>query len=453
MQLESKVPEYLEVDSNSVSNLQKLIQIKTVSYDDQKEIDPLAFLEFESFIDSLYPLIYEKCDVVKFHKNSFLISYEGRNKDLKPIILMAHYDVVPVPEENRKDWRVDPFAGEIIDDMLYGRGAVDNKFAVISLLEALNSLLLDNYKPERTVKVLFTHDEEIRGMGAQSIAAYLENSGIEAEYLLDEGFMITEGIIPGYDGKLAMIGTAEKGYATFYLTVNADGGHSAIPARETANDILVEAIHNLNANDFEAKITEPVRDFISILGPEMPFMEKFVFANQNILSPLIESIYMKSNSGAAMVQTTLAPTILKSGFKENVVPKKAMATINLRILPGHSIESIRMHIRDVINDERVLISQSKTFAEASPVSSIDTDAYRKINQTIRNLYPDVIVAANLVVGATDARYFYKVTDKIYHFTPFHLTKESMSGFHGVNERVAVEDLSKSIQFYMTLMKN
>lgn len=251
--------------------------------------------------------------------------------------MMAHQDVVPVEGASMKMCKQAPFAGAVQQDAIWGRGAADDKFCLFSILEATERLLQQGYRPSRSIYFVFGHDEETGGKGVAAAAKLFQSRGIKAEWVLDEGGEINTEI-PGLKGQpVAIIGTAEKGYLSVDLSVNIDGGHSSMPQPETAIDVLTEAIHNLRANTFKPEFTAPVEGFFRYLGPEMPFGSKLAIANRWLFKNLLFRIYHKSPGGNALIRTTIAPTIIQAGLKDNVIPNYAHATVNFRILPGTSI--------------------------------------------------------------------------------------------------------------------
>ncbi len=443
-----------EVPSSATQNLSQAIQIKTVSNENIEDIDSAAFYQFRVFIKTAYPLIDSLLEVTYINEFSMIFKWQGLDTALKPGILMGHLDVVPVAEENRSSWSAEPFGGEIKDGIIWGRGAIDDKVSVIGTLEAAELLLQERFQPKRTMYFCFGHDEEIGGeFGAVSIVKHLKNEGVKAEFVIDEGFAITQGLVPGIDKDVALIGTAEKGFVSLHLSVNMEGGHSSMPEPETTLDVLAKAVVKLKENPFPAELVRPVLDFMAHAGPEMPFIQKMAFANPALFKSMIISTYEAQPSGNAIVRTTTAPTIISGGLKENVIPYQAKAVVNFRILPGTSIEEVKARVKEVINDERITISESAFNSEAPESSSVDSFGYQLLNKTIKQIFPDVITTPNLVVGATDSRHYYPLSPNIYRFTPFYLNEDNITSFHGINERLPVEEFEDAVRFYVQLLRN
>lgn len=444
----------IEISSEAKKHLSEALQIQTISNENPAEFDSTEFRRFAEFLEKTYPLTNSQLERKVFNSYSFLYKWEGTDSNLKPIILMAHLDVVPVIEENLPSWKHAPFGGEIINDTIWGRGAIDDKGSIISIMESVESLLSENFTPKRSVYLAFGHDEEIGGLkGAQAISAYLASQNIKAEFVLDEGGTFVQGVIPGVEKEVALVGIAEKGFLTLELSVNIEGGHSSMPERETAIDVLASAVSKLKNNPFPAKISKPIEGFINYLGPEMSLLNKLAFANNFIFRPIIISVYEKSASGNALIRTTTSPTIFKSGVKENIIPQYATASINFRIAPETSIKSVIEYVENIMNDERIKIKTGSFNSEASKVSSTDSFGFKTLQRTIAETNPDVLFTPYLVIGATDSRFFESISDNIYRFFPIKITPENIKSFHGLNERVPVAEFENSIRFYTQLIKN
>ncbi|MCA6075271.1 M20 family peptidase [Fulvivirga sedimenti] len=444
----------IDIPASAKEHMSQAITIPTVSNEDPSKIDSAAFFRFHEFIKTTYPLADSLLGITKINTFSLIYEWKGTDPSLKPVILMGHMDVVPVAEENIDKWDHPPFGGEIRNGMIYGRGAIDDKVSVIGNLEAVELLLSRGFQPNRTIYLCFGHDEEIGGInGATAIVEHLKNKGVKAEFVLDEGFAISQGLVPGIDKDVALIGTAEKGFVSLKLSVALEGGHSSMPGEESAIDVLARAVVKLKDNPFPAEVTQPVNDFMDHLGPEMPFTQKVAFANRWLLEPVIMNSFSESASGSAMLHTTTAPTIFNAGIKENVIPYTANATVNFRILPGTSIQDVKNRVASLINDDRIVIGEGSFNSEAPQSSSTDSHGFVTIRNTIKEIFPEALTSPNLVVGATDSRYYYPLSDDVYRFTPIHLTPETIKTFHGINERLSVEDFENAIRYYVRLIEN
>ncbi len=452
-QVQVAAVEPIQVDSSAIHRLSQVIRIPTVSTEDTAHFEGQPFIELHNFIQANFPLTHIRLQKETISNYSLLYYWQGSNPGLKPVILLAHMDVVPVEKEALSKWSVHPFEGAIQDGFIWGRGTLDDKVSVMAILEAIEMLLLQGYTPERSLYLAFGHDEEVGGFGAKAMAGVLASRKVEAEWILDEGYAVTKGLVPGIQKPVALIGTAEKGFTTVKMMVSMQGGHSSMPEKETPITVLSRAMLNINENPLPATITPPVQGFIEYVGPEMPFLQRMVFANTWLFEPVILNTYKKTPSGNALVRTTTAPTIMQSGVKDNVLPTEAHGAVNFRLLPGYTSADIVNHVNQTVNDSRVQTSTTRFISDPSPVSPTHSTGFANISTTIRQLYPDAIVAPNLVLGGTDARNYIGISTNIYRFSPFTLTKEDLPRIHGIDERIAIEDYKKSIAFYYQLIKN
>jgi carboxypeptidase PM20D1 len=439
-----------EISDDAVKHLLDAISYKTISFDDSTQFDSAAFIGFRKFLESAYPRVHQTLTREVVAGYSLLYKWEGKDTKQNPVILMAHQDVVPIEEASRSIWTVDPFAGTIKDNFIWGRGSADDKINLIAIMEGVEKLLAEKYQPQRTVYLAFGHDEETGGEGATAIAALMKSRNIRADLVLDEGGIITREKVPGMKTPVALLGTSEKGFLSLDLSVEKNGGHSSMPEKETAIDILTNAINKLRAHPFEAGFSPSTKGFMQALGPEMPFTQKMAFANMWLFKPMVVGIYEQSAAGNAMIRTTLAPTIIHAGIKGNVIPTVAVATINLRLLPGDDSESVIGKIKTIISDERVRITPQTAFiAEPSAVTSSENFAYRKIDQTIKKSFKGVLTTPFLMIGGTDSRHYKDVSDGIIKFSPM----IDPIGFHGVDERVSLESYGITLWFYEQLLRD
>jgi carboxypeptidase PM20D1 len=436
----------------SAAHLSRAVAFPTISYSEYSPVDTAAFKGFLTYIDDTYPLIKSKLNKEIFNEFSLLYTWKGGNDSLKPVILMAHMDVVPAGDTS--SWENAPFSGRNDGTYIWGRGTLDDKSGMISILEAVEKLLNEGFQPGRTIYMAFGHDEELSGnRGARTIANALKERGIEAEFVLDEGTTITQGIFPLIKKPVALIGTSEKGYLSVNLIVDMQGGHSSMPEKESAIIVLNKAIYDLVNKPMKAKITGPMNDFMRYIGPELPFYAKAVFANKWIFRGILLNNYQGSSSGNALVRTTTAPTIISGGIKDNIVPAKAEATINFRILPGETSTDVIDHIEKTVNDKRVIISPiEEGRCEPAPVSPSNSAGFINICTVIRQIYPESAVTTTMILGSSDCRHFSEVSRNIYRFVPVILNSDDLVRLHGLDERIRIDDFKRGIAFYYQLIK-
>ncbi|MGS2721038.1 M20 family peptidase [Paraglaciecola aestuariivivens] len=442
---------HIELDKPEVLNrFSQALQIKTISYDDPSLLDHQAFTDFHHYLAEAFPLTHANTQIKTFKDYSLVYHLKGQNPELKPVLFMGHMDVVPVDKHTREQWQQPPFSGKIVDEVIWGRGAIDDKVSVIALMESMEAYLSQGKTPQRDIYFAFGHDEEVGGEGAQAIAAHFAQQGITFEFVLDEGGVVAKGLVPGVSEPVALVGVAEKGFVNIRLSVKGQGGHSSQPPAHTAAGILAKAIVAVENNPFE-----PRMDFFELMfdniGFTLPLAHRLPLANLWLLEPLILSTLVNSPGSAATARTTTAVTMLSGSTKSNVLPTLATAVVNLRILPGDTIASIQAHLKQVINDPRVEMSVELA-NEASGVSPTEHLGFKLIEQTIRRLDQNILVTPYLVTGATDARHFQGLSDNIYRFMMVSLNPTSLNQFHGLNEQIAVQDYINAIQFYYAMLE-
>lgn len=446
------------------------LTIKTISESNPARVDPQAFEQFKIFLETSFPRVHEHLtrrtgdDFGDEQNQSLLFQWQADQwqgddgGQQNAILLMGHYDVVPVEAESLGNWTHPPFAGDRDEQHVWGRGAIDNKAAAVGLLEAVEHLLEQGFTPGRTIYISLGHDEEVGGMrGNQPISQWMRREGIRLEYVLDEGGGIFKDFA-GLDQPAAFIGIAEKGFATVRLNANVtDAGHASMPPPlgDTAIGILSDALQRLDQSPCPARMDGGIGLTLHYLGPEMSLMQRVALANQWLFSPLIIRQFGSTPLGNASLRTTIAPTLVEGGFKDNVLPTRATATLNLRVLPGDTVESTLAHIRSTIGDDRVMVEPPSLQREPSRLSSIESDAFQQLHRTIREIYPSVLVAPFVVVAGTDATHYDddSLSRNVYRFVPWQLGKEDLKRIHGVDERLACEDYLSLVRFYERLIRN
>lgn len=433
----------------AISHLSEAVKFKTISQDERSKIDYEAFEQFLTFLEKTYPAVYDTLDVQRINDYSLMMKWSGDNSE-EAIGLMAHYDVVPVAKGTEKNWTEPAFSGTVDNTYIWGRGTLDDKVGVIGILEAVNNMLKQGKTPAEDVYLLFGHDEEIGGEeGAAKIVETLEKQGVHLRYVLDEGGVIVRDMVPGVSEGIGVIGVAEKGSATATLTVEGSGGHSSQPKDVTTLGRLARAIAQLEETQFDSDIQGPTKQMFDYVTPEMNVGYRYIFANQWLFKPVIKNILLGKPATAAVTRTTIAPTVLNAGDKENILPEKAVATINLRVMPGDTLASLKQQMTAIIDDDQVKIELIGD--EASKVSDTDNKAFKQIQQAIVSTHENTIAVPYIMIGASDAKHYGKVADDTYRFLPLAMEDDGLERMHGTNERVAKKAFIQAITFYETLL--
>lgn len=413
-----------------------------------------AFQALHAHMMRSFPALHAALKRETVNEHSLLYTWEGSDTSLAPIALLAHQDVVVVAPGTIDDWEVPPWNGVIKDGFIWGRGTWDDKGNLYAILEAAEQSVAAGFKPKRTIYFAFGHDEEVGGTrGGKAIAELLKSRGVKLDFVLDEGLLITDGIIKGLKQPAALIGISEKGYTTLTLTASATPGHSSMPPRDTAIGMLSAALARLEDQQMPAEIRGTTAELFATLAPEMDWFNRIVLSNLWLTKPLVQRELTKSNATEAALRTTTALTIFNAGEQANVLPGRAEATVNFRLIPGDTQETVKTHVRQVIANDRIAIAGSETDTDPAPVSPTSGASYRVLNTTIREIFPDVVVAPGLMVGATDSRYFAGVSDNVFRFMPVRTKPGDLTRFHGTNERISIENYAEMIRFYRRLMQN
>ncbi len=436
-------------DGNAMARrLAAAIAFRTVS-DEDGPVAGEAFLELHAHLQREFPLAHQALQRETVADYSLLYTWPGKNTELAPVLLAAHLDVVPASADA---WTHDPWSGLVADGYVYGRGTLDDKVNVLGILEAAEQLLREGFQPERTIYFAFGHDEEIGGyQGAKVIAELLASRGVALEAVIDEGLVITEGVLPGLDPPLAIIGVAEKGYVTVELTTSGQGGHSSIPPKQSSIGILSQAIVDLEAKPMPGEISGAVEKMFRYVGPEMPFSRKLVMANLWLFGGFVESALEKSPTTDALLRTTTAPTILDAGVKSNVLAQKARAVVNFRVKPGDSVEKVLAHVRRVIGNKEVSVKALES-VEPQPTSSTESRIFSIMQRSIRRVDPSIVVAPGLMLAMTDSRHYQGISDDIYRFSALRFGPEDIKRLHGVDERVSIENYAELVTFQILLVR-
>jgi carboxypeptidase PM20D1 len=448
--------EIVKIDETvAAARLSGAVKIATVSMTSGGPIDTAAFLAFHDFLATSFPRVHANLTLQKVAGLSLLYTWKGTDTTAAPVVLMGHMDVVPVPDANLKEWTHAPFSGDVADGYVWGRGTMDDKVTVLAVLEAVEDMLGRGVKPARTVYLTFGHDEEVGGrFGARAIVDTLVKRGVKPAMVIDEGGVLAKGALPGVDGLAAVIGIAEKGYMSLRLRAKAEGGHSSMPSKRTAVGALSRAIAALEANQFPSSIDGPVKGMLEAMTPYVPFTRKLVLANLWLTAPLVTSALAKTPTTAAMLHTTTSPTMLTAGVKDNVLPPEAMAVVNFRIKPGETQETVIARVRSVIADTLVTVEPTDSArANPSPVSDINSPAFRLIASTVRGMAPgqSVAVLPYLVTGGTDAKYWGDHSQNVFRFLAVPLEQGDVSRIHGVNERMSVKGYATAVTYYAQLL--
>jgi carboxypeptidase PM20D1 len=443
--------EGVSVNAEAVADhLAAAVRCCTVPLDDQGTPDPEAFRQLHEMLAETYPLVHQKLRREVVNGYSLLYIWQGSRADLEPVMLMAHQDVVSADPTG---WTYPPFAGQIADGLIWGRGTLDIKNQLIGIMEAAEALLQQGYRPERTILFGLGHDEETGGVnGSKVMGQLLKERGVRLAGIVDEGGGISAGLAAGVRGAIGLIGTSEKGYLTVEFTVQGQPGHSSTPPPQTAIGILARAMARLESHPLPTRLRR-LRPLYHGIGRAAPIYLQVAFANVWLFGfPLRRWLAGNPEMNASM-RTTTALTIIRGGVEDNTVPPEASAIVNFRLLPGDTIADVLWHAKKVIKDDRVKIKPVEgKFNEALPISPTKGPAYDSLAQVIRQVFDNPPIAPFVMLGGTDCQHFVPVCDHIYRFTSL-VMDESFRGLeHGIDERIPISGMARMVTFYAQLMQ-
>jgi len=439
--------------SAAAMRLAEAVRYRTVSLVEETE-DRAQFDQFQTWMQQRYPAFHAVARREVIGELSLLYTWQGSDAGQPPMLLLAHQDVVPVPDDTRSQWRVDPFGGVIKEDAVWGRGAIDDKGSLVALLEAAEYLATSGRRPSRTIMFAFGHDEELGGdNGAVQIARTLSERGIRAWFVLDEGLAALDRH-PLTGGPAALIGISERGSGTLQVRAVGQPGHSSMPPPETAVSLVAEAVDRIHAMPIEQRLEGgPALGMMRALAPELSFTNRMALSNEWLFAPLLRARMEGNPAARALLGTTVAPTMIEGGVRPNVLPGEATAIINFRIHPRDSAPELLRRAREAVADmDGVTVEWAEAPREASVISSTASTSYALIAALAHEMLPDAPVAPGLVLAGTDSRHYANVAENVYRFQPIVLSAEDLEMPHGLNERLSAQNFERMIRFYIGLME-
>ena len=432
----------------ATSALQALVRCKTVSNVDSTLEDDAEFEKLISLLPGLYPKVFEVCEFQQLPDRGLLFRWPGKSSTA-PSVMMAHYDVVPADEEK---WDKPPFEGIIEDGILWGRGTLDTKATFNGSLFAANTLIAQGYQPENDIYFAFSGGEEVNGAGADNIVDYFVAHNIQPALVLDEGGAVVENVFPGVKQPCGLIGIAEKGMMNVEYKVLSGGGHASAPPTKTPITTLADACKKVQKTPFKMHITKPAAEMFDTLGRHSTFLYKIIFANMWCFSWVID-VLGKTGGGEmnALVRTTTAFTMMEGSTARNVLPTEAKLISNMRLNPADTVDSALAYLKKTVANPDVQITVLEG-NEPSRISQTDCPAWDAVASTVSETWPGTIVAPYLMVQCSDSRYYGRISDHVYRFCAMDMTAEERRSIHGNNEKIRLESIAKTVEFYIRLMK-
>ena len=450
---ETGVPPKIPDFDSFVHRLVEMIRIPTISWTDVSRRQDTHFLHFQDRLSELYPKVHGAMACERLGHLGLIFHWPGRSSQKKPVLFLAHYDVVPAQETGDERWEEDPFGGVVKDGVLWGRGSLDIKTQIAFQLETAERLIAQGWVPDRDIYFAYGGDEEIAGReGAGKISALFRERGLEFEFVLDEGGVIAKDQLSFLKGRpAALVGLAEKGFITYKITARGESGHSSMPLNQgrTAMGDLARAIATLEARPFPSRMVPVLQNMLERFVPHVSLPLGVVFSNLWLFSPLIRWIFARKRTTDSLIRTTQAVTVARCGDQENILPGEAFCLINHRILPGDSRRTILDRHQRRLAGRNLMIEDAGNWPSNDPITEGSTggSGFGLIQRVLGKTHPGVVTVPFLVTGATDSKYYGGLTEQILRFTPLETTPEDLATVHGINERVSLDNLKKGLAFY------
>jgi carboxypeptidase PM20D1 len=431
-----------------VGKLQELVRIPTVSYPDPALVDTAVFDGFVAALELQFPLLHQRLDLTRIDTHGLLFHWAGASA-ARPVVLMAHSDVVPV--DDGAPWQHPPFGAELHDGAIWGRGTIDDKGPLVAICEAVETLLEQGLTPAQDVWLSFGCNEEVSGSAAPLAVDELERRGVRPWMVVDEGGAIAAEAFPGVAAPIGVIGLTEKGVTSLELRVDGRGGHASTPVRNGPTVRLARAITRLDKHQMAASAPDPTIELLRRMAPHAPARLRPLLANAGRLRPLLTRVLIATGpETAATTRTTFAVTTLSGSPALNVIASTARAGVNIRIMVGDTVASVLDHVRRTIDDDEVQVRVLDA-NEPSPISPMD-DAFALIESTIAEVFPDAVPAPYVMMAATDSRFFTRICSRVYRFAPFRMSKEQRESIHSYDEHLGVDALVEGVRWYQRLIE-
>ena len=427
-----------------------MIQLPTVSAElDRRGVEP--FDDFVALMADEYPMIHAHLALERHTEFGLLFHWSGRRTASDgPLVLMAHYDVVPVDESD--DWTYPPFEGRIADGSVYGRGALDDKGPLIVILEAVENLLESGFVPARDVYLSFGGNEETYGSAAQAISDSFKTKGIVPWLVLDEGGAVVDSPLAFVPGRAAMVGVGEKGVVTLRLTARGEGGHASAPPPLTAVRRIARALDRLDGRTFRPRTPKAISRMLSQFAAQTPGPARHLLRLLAAAPALTARVFAGlGGEPAALVRTTVAATMQSGGTAANVLPSQASATLNLRVALGETVTGTVRRVRRRIRDPLVSIEVVDS-SEPSPESPTDNAQFALIANALTTSHPGVAAVPYVMMAATDSRHFHRFSPAVYRFAPLDMSNAQRASIHGVDESVEIAALERGERFHRALLE-
>ncbi len=434
-------------EKKAISDLAEMVRCRTVSDTDESKEEEEEFAKFEKLLQERFPNIYRVCEFQKLSKRSLLFRWKGKDSTVSRV-LMAHYDVVSVEQSL---WKKPAFDGIVENGVLWGRGTLDTKGTLNGVMQAAEQLIAEGFVPQNDVYLAFSGNEETNGYGAPTIVKYFQEKGIRPALVCDEGGAVVDKVFPGVSAPCALIGIAEKGLCNIRFSVEGKGGHASAPPAHTAVGKLSKACAAVENHPFPARLSKPAKELFDTLGRRSTFLYRMIFSNLGLFRGALDKICKKSGGELnALMRTTVAFTQMSGSKGMNVLPPHAEMVANLRIMCGENVQSCVKYLTEVIADDEIK-TEVVYGMDPSNISQTQGEAWLMMKRAVSQTWKDALVAPYLMLACSDSRHYSKISDHVYRFSAMALSKEERASIHGNDERIPLEKIVRTVEFYLRLL--
>jgi len=426
--------------------LSKMIRVETIS--EPGKIHEEKFARNEKVLAQLFPKVFSSFERLPI-ENGLLMRLKGKTKG-DGVLLMSHQDVVSAEGE----WKHPPFSGEIADGKVWGRGTVDTKGALMCILQAAEELLEEDYVPEVDFYIASSWNEEVSGPGAPNAARYLHDHGVRLQLLMDEGGMVVDEPIKGVKGRFAMIGTVEKGYGDIAAIAHGKGGHASAPPKNSPLARLAGFVNELEKRDPNAvELSPTLMEMFRRIGSRAAGSLGFVLRNARFLKPILKRILPKASPViAAMMKTTMAFTMAEGSLGRNVLPQAAKVNINTRFIQHQGVEETMAILAPIAKKHDIELKIEDGFREPQTPVDFNGKGFKIVEETVKELFPDVVPTPYVMTGGTDAYHYRIVTDNAIRFAPLQIDNQQHASIHAADENIDAAVLPPAVDFYKAIIK-
>lgn len=431
-------------------HLQGMVQIPTVSSANDEHTDWKQFDKLHDYLKNTYPLVFSKMDVIPVGKASLLFHWKSKNPKKLPVLLMAHQDVVPAAHPEQ--WTHKPFAGDIADGCVWGRGSIDCKSLLQCEFDTLEELIEEHFEPDFDIYLASGHNEEVNCVpakkGAVLTAEYLKKQGVKLGCIFDEGSYV----VPGKNGQddVAHISLAEKAPNEFVLYKDGPGGHASRPGKSTILGDVARAMVSVEAHPLPYRLTPLVEANLKAISPYEPEGVKEIYADPKAHFKELCQMAQKDRFLDAKLHTTFALTMAEGSPQENVLPSHAECRMSVRILQGDTTESVEKYLEGLMPDDvKVGVACAQ---DPHPAGSPKSREFALASEVVKEVYgPHTVIVPDLMLGGTDSSYYSDVCSNIFKFSAVRQSG-NWGESHQVDEHIPVDVLAGPVQFFKTFLK-